>query len=158
GLLLLLMRRLGATTIVALAVACLFAIHPGHVATVQWIASQTELMVSAFLLGATLCHARWRGWGGGPAGGVGWVSGRLRGFLAALGCRENAVMLPLVLLAADWAVARRRDSSVPRRAGALLAYVPHAAVIAGYLALRSQMLGGAALPPKPYVIPPGDPA
>ena len=44
-------------------VACLlFAAFPDHVITVYWIACQTELMVTFFVLAATLSYARWAGW------------------------------------------------------------------------------------------------
>lgn len=42
--------------------AALLAIHPGHVATVYWIACQTELITTAFLLMATLAYARYANW------------------------------------------------------------------------------------------------
>ncbi|MBI4581336.1 MAG: hypothetical protein HY718_16665, partial [Planctomycetes bacterium] len=42
--------------------ACLMAIHPGHVGTVYWIACQTELMTTLFLLVGLLAYARHAGW------------------------------------------------------------------------------------------------
>lgn len=159
-LLMVLLRRLGAAVPVAFGTTAMFAIHPGNVAPVQWIACQTELIVTAFLLGATLCHARWRGWWAAappaspasdarPRHWLGIVSVLL--FAAALGCRENAILLPVVLLVGD--LMQRRE----RHARFWLAFAPYAAVALAYLVLRTHVLGGAALPPKPYVIPPGDP-
>jgi hypothetical protein len=168
-MLLALLRRLGATLPVALYASGLFAVHPGDVASVQWIACQTELIVTAFLIGATLCHARWRGWWAARESvdssrsyvgatattaekpGWIWLLGSLVFFAAALGCRENAIMLPLVLFIGEFFV--RREKFIAR----LTVFLPYAAIAIGYLALRTYVLGGAALPPKPYVIPPGDP-
>jgi hypothetical protein len=169
-----LLRRCGASWLLAWAAATLLAIHPAHTATVQWIACQSELIVTALLLGATLLFARAREWPGArPSGtGVSAVTGggvvagarpAIRGpsaalvaaslvlFALALGCRENAIMWPVVMLAVEWLALRRFRWSTLR------VYAVLAAIIAAYLALRSVMLGGAALPPKPYVMPPGDP-
>ena len=182
-LLMLLLRRLGASRRLSWAVAALFAIHPAHVATVQWIASQTELMVTTLVLGAMLCWANFRGWPGpaagdardggmaarrSPGGRLGWLAACLLLFVLALGCRENAVMLPLVLLCVEPLLRRapdRQDESPgpvgavaspgTRRVWAAVALL--VALIGGYLVVRTHYLGGAALPPKPYVIPPTDP-
>lgn len=156
AMLLILLNRLGARPILALGVAALFAIHPGNVATVEWIAVQTELMVTAFLLGATLCWARYRGWWGDPPGSPLFAVAALGLFALALGCRENAVMLPAILLIGDWLMLRRRGRRV-FGAGWLVPAGVAVALTLGYLALRAAMLGNASLPPRPYVISPGDP-
>ena len=158
-LLLVLLRRCGASIWLAWAVAALFAIHPGHVATVQWIACQTELMVTTFLLAATLCWGRFRGWPGfAPAGdtrartaGAGWAVAAVALFVLALGCRENAVMFPFVMAAAEPFVWRQRQRS------AIVLYAVLGTLLAAYLIVRSVMLSGAELPPRPYVMPLSDP-
>jgi len=158
-LLMLFLRRLGASVWLAGATAALFAIHPAHVATVRWIACQTELMVTAFLLGATLCFARYRGWPGfttgatpmHPVARVGWGLAAVALFVLGLGCRENAVAFPFVLLAIEPLVWRRD------RRWALGAYLVLAAVLVGYFIVRQTALGGLNVPPRPYVITPNDP-
>lgn len=157
-LLMRLLERLGARRLHAWLVAALFAVHPGHVVTVQWIAVQTELMVTAFLLIATLAFADFRGWPAGTAGsprtaGPNWGAAVLAavGYVLALGCRENAILFPIVMAAAEPLVGRTGR----RRALALYGVL---AVIAGiYLLVRWQTLGGVQLPPRPYVFPPADP-
>jgi hypothetical protein len=151
-LLMLFLGRLGASRALAAAVAALFAIHPGHLATVQWIACQSELMVTAFLLGALLCFARYRGWPGFEApthAGLGWALASAVLFLLALGCRENAVMFPLVIASGEILVRRRRRG--------LGLYAAFGVLLLVYLVARTTFLGGAALPQRPYVMPPGDP-
>lgn len=154
-LLFVLLRGLGATGWVAWASAALFAIHPGHVASVQWIACQTELMVTTFILGATLCWARWRGWPGfAPTTHtprVGWAAAAVVLYALALGCRENAILFPLVVLTMEPFV--RRKTWRPRVFG----YAGLFILAGGYLLLRAHYLAGFAMPPKPYVIPPTDP-
>ncbi len=45
-----------------LVAACLMAIHPGQASTVQWIACQTELMTTFFLLTGVLAYAKHACW------------------------------------------------------------------------------------------------
>lgn len=154
-LLMTLLQRLGASLRLACGLAALFALHPGHVATVEWIASQTELMVTTFLLASILCFGRFRGWWQTmerhPNGN--WAAGVASAvfFGLALGCRENAIMLPLVLAAGEFRAPRAN------RGRALALYALFLVLAAGYLFLRTTTLGGAALPPRPYVVPPSAP-
>jgi hypothetical protein len=159
-LLMLLLRRLGTSRPLAWAVAGLFAIHPGHVATVQWIASQTELIVTTLLLAALLCYAEFRGWPHDSTAlaldrspGVRWRWGIACAvlFALALGCRENAIAFPFVVLATE-PLARRQH-----RRAALLLFALLGLILGAYWAMRSHYLGGIALPPRPYVVPPTDP-
>ncbi len=165
-----LLMRLSVSTGVAWSVAALFAIHPGHVATVEWIAAQTELMVTVLTLLALLAYVRLRGWerNNGTATGWGWALLVLAAFALALGCRENAVMLPFVLLGVEAGLAwvSRRDpqrasangaSPVKRPAALVVLWVGLPIVLGGYLLLRSHLLGGASLPPRPYVVSPAEP-
>ena len=159
-LLMLLIRRLGAPRRLAWVVAGLFAIHPAHVATVQWIASQTELIVTTLLLGALLCWAEFRRWPNGsvdtepdrrPRQRWGWGIACAVLFAGALGCRENAIVFPFVILAMEPLMRRRRSRAT------LVLFAVFGIVVGAYLALRTHYLGGAALPPRPYVVPPTDP-
>lgn len=157
--LVLLLRGFGASIWLAGGIATLFAIHPGQLSTVQWIACQTELMVTAFLLYGTLCYARFRAWPGfGGDGGEsarsgrwGWALLAVVCFVAALGCRENAIMFPLVMLVAEVPL------RLPHKRRFWVVMVVLVVVAGVYFWLRSAMLGGMALPPRPYVVPPDAP-
>ncbi len=155
-LLAVLLRRLGAAPLLAWAVAGLFALHPGQVAAIEWIACQSELMVTSFLLGATLCYLGFRGWGTEPTTAPSrrrwaWAAACVVLYVAALGCRENAIMFPFVMLAVELLMWRRRTRE------AVVLQVVLLAVAGGYLALRAHYLSDAALPPRPYVYTPADP-
>ena len=159
-LLMLLIRRLGAPRRLAWVVAGLFAISPAHVATVQWIASQTELIVTTLLLGALLCWAEFRRWPSGPVDADpdprprqrwGWGLACALLFVAALGCRENAIVFPFVVLAVEPLMRQRRSRAT------IVLFAVFGLAVGTYLALRTHYLGGAALPPRPYVVPPTDP-
>ncbi|UCG32488.1 MAG: hypothetical protein JSU68_12580 [Phycisphaerales bacterium] len=149
-----------------------FAVHPGQVACTYWIASQTELQVTVWLLLAGLCYARYSAWpapmlapakdwyreGRLPAARRWWLMPALLCFAMALGCRENAIMFaPLVILGDVLfrGVARRGLASGPRqlRWGA---YLMLGGVVVAYLLARWQALGGFPLPGKPYMITPAD--
>ena len=159
-LLMLLLRQIGGVRRgFAWAAAALFAIHPAHVATVQWIAAQSELIVTTLLLAALLSWGRFRGWHADPAmlsasaSRRPWLWAVLSIVLYALavGARENAILFPIVVGVVELVLSRRgrRDVWVAYGALAIVAVV--------YLAVRSYYLGGAALPPRPYVVPPTEP-
>lgn len=149
-LLVVVLSRLGLPRVLAAVAAGLFAMHPAHVASVQWIASQTELMVTAALLGATWS---WLVFRSAQTRCIAWTAGALTAalYVAALGCRENAIMLPVLIAAIEFLLPR-----APRRRSFLMLGVLGAASVA-YLLIRDHYLGGLSLPRRPYVFPPGDP-
>lgn len=157
--------------------AALMAIHPGHTATVYWIACQTELMTTVFLVAGVLAYARASGWGIAngearpwfltslPYGHASPLPGECEPprrtlllivsivcYALALGCRENAVLFPVVC----WLGDRLCGSS--RRRWFRWEHFAMAGVLAGYAAIRIDVLGGVSLPPKPYLVPVHDPA
>jgi len=135
-----------------------FASFAGHVVTTYWIACQTELMVTFFGIGAVLSYARWSGWTAearsapGSRGRVIWLV--LAGICcaAAMGCRENGIVLPAVLIAGDLLIGRagRLKRNLP-------VWLGLAAMVGGYLLLRSAALGGMAWPGRPYLVHPSEP-
>ncbi|MBN1344624.1 MAG: hypothetical protein JXQ73_18175, partial [Phycisphaerae bacterium] len=145
--------------------ASVFAAHPGNILTVYWVACQTELMVVSFILVSFLCYCRYSNWptpmfaewsriAGGPIAPGGqtiWLIGSLVFFALALGCRENAVVLPVLAVAGDLLL---RPRQWRRR---IMAYVLFAVVFAIYFHLRSKALGGFPMPTRPYMVPPSDP-
>lgn len=142
----------------------IFAVHPAHVLAVQWVACQTELMVTFFALLAIAFHWRYAAWpkplwhmaatdpleptGGGERW---WLLGTCLAYAAALGCRENAVVIPALLLIGDWMLARRR---LRRR---LVAYMLLGVLTAAYWVLRDRALEGSAFPGRPYLVGWSDP-
>jgi hypothetical protein len=67
-----------------LVAACLMAVHPTHVGTVYWIACQTELLTTLFLLVGVLAYAKYAGW---PTP---WFAERVSG----IGCRASGIEEP----------------------------------------------------------------
>lgn len=135
-----------------------FAVHVQNVVTVYWIASQSELFVTIWLLAATLAYAKYSGWrtpwldSDTPADTrPRWAYLALACVLYAggLGCRENAIMLLPALIVADAAFGLR----LRRWRG----YLVLGGVAAAYLLLRTSALGGVQLPDRPYLTRPWDP-
>jgi len=135
----------------------LFAIHPANYLTIGWIACQNELMMSAFLLLAMFCYGRYSGW---YDDGRQTESNRNKGdghviyfvvtvicFIAALGCRENGVVLPLLLILGDYIVRPERFK------GRIKIYVILGAILVAYFVIRHLALGEITFPKPPYAYP-----
>lgn len=75
----------------ALAAASLYAVHPALTEPTVWVSGRFDLMVTSFVLLAVLAdlYLRSQGWR---------LLALSLGFALALGCKENAVALPLILL------------------------------------------------------------
>jgi tetratricopeptide (TPR) repeat protein len=132
-LVLALFRALGASPVVSLGGACLFATHAVHSEVVANLAGRNESLAALFALAALLAHVR----GGRLALAVPPLFG------AALLCKESAVALPLVLALHDWLWRHERPFSARRSAALAVSLL---AVALGYLAARSFALEGGLLP------------
>jgi tetratricopeptide (TPR) repeat protein len=140
-LLYLVAREHGVTPVAALSAAVLFAVHPLHTEAVTAIIGRAELLMSLGVLAAL------------------WFAARRKPGLASLAyalalfSKEQALVLPLLLLISDWA----RDGQVLSGRWWLLArrrYAAYGLVLAGYLILRGVALGGFPLPPVDSLVNP----
>ena len=122
GLVYLLCRRLAGESVAAFA-AILFATHPIHTEAVVSIVGRGELLAAIFVLAAWLLRGR-------P-----WSSALL--FLCGMFSKENAVILPGLLLAEDL-MTRHQGADAPAR---FRAYAPHLAALAVFLAVRFMVVG-----------------
>jgi hypothetical protein len=82
----------------ALVAACLFAVHPVHVEAVASIVGQAELWVAIFMIPAVTIYIEGRN-----GAGFGGLRQIVVGVLFLLGClaKENGIVLPVLLLAAE---------------------------------------------------------
>jgi len=135
----------------------LFALHPANTLTTWWLACQNQQMVTVFVLAGLWCYGRWSGWwrrvDGGSSGqaGAGWLAAALLLWVAALGCRENGVMLAPLVVLGDLTVRPQRTR------GRWGVYMLLGVVLLGYLAVRYATLGPLEVPGRPYAYPPGSP-
>ena len=106
-LLLLLIRRMGASRRTAFLCAAIFALHPTQVASVAWISERKNTLAMLFYLAAFLAYLRHRRTGGWGAYGAFIASGAL-----ALLSKSQTATLPASLFVADWAM--QRAGKLPR--------------------------------------------
>lgn len=122
---------------VPLLAGIVFVVSPTHAEAVSWVVCRVDLLVTGCCLLALLCWARARERSGGWRwAAVGW-------FVVALGTKESALTLPLVLVAYDlWlpGIAGRRATL---RQG-IAALAACGALVAAYL-LRYSWLNGSFL-------------
>lgn len=130
-----LLLHLGLSWRLAAAVCLLFAVHPVHVESVAWISGSPDPLLSVFLVGALWCALAARG----PRRVVLWIVAILL-HVAALLVKEIAVLFPLVVAVAWWAL-RAQATRRGRILGALRAAVPFAVASALYLVTRFLLLG-----------------
>src|SRR5205823_2385796 len=83
---------------VALASACLYALHPLHAEGVSWLSgASVELVMSALFFGGFLAYLCWR-----ETGQSHWLAVSAAVTLAALLSKEPAAALPVLIVAHAW--------------------------------------------------------
>ncbi|MGH7408844.1 MAG: tetratricopeptide repeat protein, partial [Candidatus Methylomirabilales bacterium] len=138
-------RRLGLGRAGAAGAGALFAVHPLHTEVVAGIVGRAELLMA---LGVLLGFAAYRG-----AGRLARL-GALLAFALGLLAKEQAMVLPALLLLADWLAPQQRSPTPGGRArlrrllpgATLLRLLPYCGLLGGYLLLRGWVLGGGMLP------------
>ncbi len=130
-LVVLLIRRLFASALIAWAAGLFFGFHPLVVETVQYISSRSESLMVLGLLSSLLAYVRWR-----EGGHWRWYAFSLGAFgFSVLSKSVGCIGLALLLLV-DWALYR-----VPWRQ--LKYQLPYWGIVAAYIVLSSQVVGKA---------------
>lgn len=129
-LLWLVVRQFGVTSAVALVVALLFAVHPVNTNAVAYVAGRADLLAGAGLLGALLCCGASRH---ADAARLPLFTGAILCFLIALFSRENAMLLPALVLVYGLVMDRRPGP-------ALRATLPFLIVLGCFLLWRTEVL------------------
>ena len=152
-------RRLWSDDVTAICAAGLVALHPLNAEAVNYVSARSSSLMTAFVLAAVLAHDAAMGRGGGGGFQTRYLRGaatrpyRLLAFLAfgfglaALGTKEVAAALPLLIIA--WERARVGDT-VPWRA-TLLRSLPWWILAGAFLAVRTWLLRDA--PSQPVLWP-----
>jgi hypothetical protein len=120
----------------------LFALHPVHSEAVNYISARSGVIATAGVLGALLCHLAFRRAESRPGRRGLFLAGSLLLFAAGLGGKEIAVAFVPAVFALE--LLDPRAGPVARRLRtATLRTLPALLLLAGYLALRSHLLGAA---------------
>lgn len=142
GLVLLLLRRTGASLAAAGLAGLLFAVHPMHAEVVAWPSARPELLVTVFALAAAFVHA-----GGDAREGPG-----LRRFLAvgllvllALFSKETGVLAPVLIGLVTMLRAPEPRAWGRIRAG-VSAALPFVALFVVFMGVRGLVIRAGSLP------------
>lgn len=122
--------------------AALYAVHPVHVESVANVVGQSELIVALLVTLAVTLYVRSRN-----AGTLGWPHWSLIAALYLVACffKEHAIVLPALLLLAEFTVVVDRTPVRQKLARLRAPYLALAAVAFAYLLVRSRVvLGGGA--------------
>ena len=122
----------------AVTTAVLFAIHPVHSQSVSFVAGRTDLTTTLFAVLALGLYHAWR-----ERGSAWRYAAALGAFVLALLSKENAVTVPALLLAYEWAFAPPGVGSWRRRLA--LGVGPVLLVLAAFLVVRVFVLSDAIL-------------
>jgi Tfp pilus assembly protein PilF len=101
-LVLVIIKKITGNLYIGALTAFFFAVHPMHVESVTWISTRSNLMFSAFYLGAVLVYVNWQK----KHHVLKWVIIYIL-FALALFSKVTAVTLPAVLLLIDWYSGRK---------------------------------------------------
>jgi tetratricopeptide (TPR) repeat protein len=119
----------------AFAAAAVWAVHPLMTQAVGYVSGRSEVLCAFFFLPAFLLLRAWALGGDGR-----WLASGLACWLLALGSKETAVMLPVVLLACDWLLPSAFDATARMRLRRL--YIPMLAFVAVAGAARLFVFAG----------------
>ena len=141
----LILRKATRQTLLALATAALFGVHPIHVESVAWVAERKDVLNAFFSLASLLCYLFWvdRRKRETPSSSV-WYAGSLMAFALSLSSKGMSVTLPFLMLLMDyWPLERFRTTRAFRIC--LLEKIPFVilAGLASLLTLFAQRVGGA---------------
>jgi len=92
-----------AEVLTAAAAAMLFTLHPAHVEVVAWISSRKDLVATAFGVLTMTCYLLYRRKKSRP-----WYVATVVSFLIASAGKQSVVLLPVVMVAWDYFVEKRR--------------------------------------------------
>jgi tetratricopeptide (TPR) repeat protein len=136
----LLALRLWSADVPAGVAAAWMALHPINAEAVNYITARSSTLAASFVLAALLCYDRWAGGARPERRSSLWLAGALGCGLLALGAKESAAVLPLLILI--WDRARFGDSA-PWGVSAARS-LPFAGLLVGWLVLRQMVVGGTA--------------
>jgi hypothetical protein len=136
-------RGVGFTLRVSLTAGALFLVAPAEREAALWFAASTDLLATLATLAALVCLLR---------DSLGWRVASVLLAVMAYFSKETALVLPLLGVAAKIAASSQQTAAAENTEGrgegtefirgCLASVLPHVVVAAGYLVVRSAVLGG----------------
>ena len=117
--------------------AIIFAVHPTHIETVAWISGVTDLLCAFFVLASFVAYLRSREDRTSSAPRVWWQVASLALFAMAMMSKETALVMPVLLVAYEWWLAKKENVVAQ-----LARIVPFAVITGAYLFVRHLVLRG----------------
>src|SRR5262249_34135810 len=119
--------------------AAVFLLHPAQTESVTWVSQRSGLLSMLFMLAA------WHGFLRRKRGGAWSLAGPAL-FVAALLSKEEAVVLPLLLVAQDWILAPKpeldkKGDPLPAPRLRSSTYVPYFAAVIGLILAKRLVVG-----------------
>jgi hypothetical protein len=137
GLAYLLFRRLTGDRLTASMGTVIFAVHPTHIESVAWISGVTDPLCALFVLGSFLAYMRARDAGSSTGDRIAWQVAALALYALAMMSKETAIVVPALLVAYEWLLARQ-DSLAAR----VRRVTPFVVITGAYLLVRHWVLFG----------------
>jgi predicted negative regulator of RcsB-dependent stress response len=116
--------------------ALLFALHPGKVEAVAWVAGLTEPLLAVFFFGTVLAYLRWQQ---DEPRAIRWLWISVACFAGALFSKETAVFAPCLILVHFW-----QQENKPGLKPVLQLATPYFVVGLGYWIIRLKVMSGIA--------------
>jgi Tfp pilus assembly protein PilF len=137
GLAYLLFLRLTGDRLTASMGAVIFAVHPTHIESVAWISGVTDPLCALFVLGSFLAYLRARDAGSSTGDRIAWQVAALALYALAMMSKETAIVMPALLVAYEWLVAKRDNLVAQARR-----VTPFVVITGAYLLVRHRVLLG----------------
>jgi hypothetical protein len=137
GMAYLLFRRLTGDRLTASMGTVIFAVHPTHIESVAWISGVTDPLCALFVLGSFLAYMRARDAGSSTGDRIAWQVAALALYALAMMSKETAIVVPALLVAYEWLLARQ-DSLAAR----VRRVTPFVVITGAYLLVRHWVLFG----------------
>ena len=115
--------------------ALLFAFHPIHAESVAYVAASTDLLVALFSILAILTYFEFRERQRGL-----WLAISIACGILAMFSKENAVILPWMILGSEWLLSSSKKEGRIGWGGFLWS-LPYFVVVFGYLGIRTALFG-----------------
>ena len=123
----------GGETVVAIAAAALFLLHPSHTEAVTWISGRADLIATFFVLASLLAYLAYA-----ESAHASRLMASLGCFVLALLAKESAICLPFLILVISVVM---RDRLGQRVGQILKTFALYLSILVGFIIIRAFVIG-----------------